>query len=142
MQNLFWGASRQGTHGKIIILMLPDGKLHLEILEGKESLRSIKQLFMEHDWLAISSEIAYPITISGTTYTDSTVFLDASDNFDSNLNEDFFSYLKEEDCVEMFINSQGIMLGATGQAWIADVLDDKSNSHGLKIITINDLLKE
>ena len=102
----------------------------------------VKQSFMEHDWLTISSEISYPITISGTTYPDSAAFLDASNNFDSNLNEKFFSYLEEEDCVEMFVNSQGIMLGETGQIWIADVLDDKSNTHGLKILAINDLLKE
>ena len=102
----------------------------------------VKQSFMEHDWLAISSEISYPITISGTTYSDSAAFLDASNNFDNNLNEKFFSYLEEEDCVEMFVNSQGIMLGETGQIWIADVLDDKSSSHGLMILAINDLLKE
>lgn len=101
----------------------------------------VKQSFMEHDWRTISSEISYPITISGTTYSDRAAFLDASKNFDSNLNEKFFSYLEEEDCVEMFVNSQGIMLGETGQIWIADVLDDKSNSHGLKILAINDLLK-
>lgn len=102
----------------------------------------VKQSFMEHDWLTISSAISYPITISGTTCPDSAAFLDAANNFDSNLNEKFFSYLEEEDCVEMFINSQGIMLGETGQIWIADVLDDKSNSHVLKILAINDLLKE
>ncbi|MBD5474208.1 MAG: hypothetical protein HDR20_15345 [Lachnospiraceae bacterium] len=102
----------------------------------------VKQSFMEHDWLTISSEISYPITISGTTYTDSEAFLDASNNFDSNLSEKFFSYLEEEDCVEMFVNSQGIMLGETGQIWIADVLDDKSSSHRLMILAINDLLKE
>lgn len=102
----------------------------------------VKQSFMEHDWITISSEISYPITISGTTYSDSAAFLDASNDFDNNLNEKFFSYLEEEDCVEMFINSQGIMLGETGQIWIADVFDDKSNSHGLKIFAVNDLLRE
>ena len=55
----------------------------------------VKQSFMEHDWLTISSEISYPITISGTTYTDSEAFLDASNNFDSNLSEKFFRILKK-----------------------------------------------
>ena len=38
----------------------------------------IKQQFLQHDWPAISEEIAYPITISGVTYNNSTEFLAAS----------------------------------------------------------------
>lgn len=110
--------------------------------EVEDYAANVKQSFMEHDWLTISSEISYPITISGIMYPDSATFLDASASFDNNLNEKFFSHLEEEDCVEMFNNSQGIMLGETGEIWIAEVLDDKFNSQGLKIIAINELLKE
>ena len=50
----------------------------------------IKQQFLEHDWSAISSEISYPITIADITYNNSTDFLNASNGFENNLQEEFF----------------------------------------------------
>ena len=97
----------------------------------------IKQMFLEHDWSAVSSEISYPITISNVTYNSSEDFLDASSSFDSILGDAFFSALEEEDCIEMFCNWEGIMLGDTGQIWIGEVLDAESTSQGLKIIAVN-----
>ncbi len=101
----------------------------------------IKQQFLQHDWPAISEEIAYPITISGVTYNNSTEFLAASKSFDSSLDEAFFEALEEEDCKEMFCSWQGIMLGETGQIWIGEVLDEENASQGLMITAVNDLLK-
>ncbi len=101
----------------------------------------IKQQFLQHDWPAISEEIAYPITISGITYNNSTEFLAASKSFDSSLDEAFFEALEEEDCKEMFCSWQGIMLGETGQIWIGEVLDEENASQGLMITAVNDLLK-
>ncbi len=98
----------------------------------------IKQLFLEHDWTTISSEISYPITISGTTYNNSTDFLAASDKFEENLKESFFSAIEKEDCTEMFCNWEGIMLGESGQIWIGEVLNTDLTSQGLKIIAINE----
>ena len=98
-------------------------------------------MFLEHDWPAISSEISYPITISDITYNNSADFLDASDSFASSLEEDFFSVLEQEDCIEMFCNWEGIMLGETGQIWISEVLDAESRSQGLKIVAVNGMLK-
>lgn len=100
----------------------------------------IKQQFLEHDWPAISSEISYPITIADITYNNSTDFLNASNGFESNLQEDFFIALEKEDCVEMFCNWQGIMLGETGEVWISEVLDEEFTSQGLKIIGIYGML--
>ena len=100
----------------------------------------IKQQFLEHDWSAISSEISYPIMIADITYNNSTDFLNASSEFESNLQEAFFSALEEEDCVEMFCNWQGIMLGETGEVWISEVLDEEFTSQGLKIIGIYGML--
>ncbi|MDE7322630.1 MAG: hypothetical protein K2N73_07815 [Lachnospiraceae bacterium] len=100
---------------------------------------NVRQQFLDHDWSAISSEISYPITISGVTYNSGTDFLDACSNVDSNLNNAFFSALESEDCVEMFCNYEGIMMGETGQIWIGEVLDADFTSQGLKIIGINGL---
>lgn len=102
----------------------------------------VKQQFLQQDWPAIAEEIAYPITISDTTYDSSAEFLDASRSFDSSLDEDFFAALEEEDCREMFCNWQGIMLGETGQIWINEVLDEEYTSQGFMITAINDLIKK
>ena len=100
----------------------------------------IKQQFLEHDWSAISSEISYPITIADITYNNSTDFLNASNGFEDNLQEEFFLTLEDEDCVEMFCNWEGIMLGATGEVWISEVLDEEFDSQELKIIAIYGML--
>ena len=47
--------------------------------------------------------------------SNSAEFLEASGSFDGSLDDAFFSALENEDCVEMFCNYQGIMLGETGQ---------------------------
>lgn len=101
----------------------------------------VRQQFLAHDWTAVASEIAYPVAISGVTYSSSAAFLEASENFDGNLDDAFFSALEAEDCVEMFCNYQGIMLGETGQVWIGEVLDESLASQGLKIIAVNELTK-
>lgn len=101
----------------------------------------VRQQFLAHDWAAVASEIAYPVAISGVTYSSSAAFLEASENFDGNLDDAFFSALEAEDCVEMFCNYQGIMLGETGQVWIGEVLDESLASQGLKIIAVNGLTK-
>ena len=101
----------------------------------------VRQQFLEQDWSGISSELSYPITISDITYNNSTDFLEASNSFDSNLDEAFFSALEEEDCAEMFCSWEGIMLGETGQVWIGEVLDAELHSQGLKIIAVNGLFK-
>ena len=101
----------------------------------------VRQQFLAHDWTAVASEIAYPVAISGVTYSSSAAFLEASENFDGNLDDAFFSALEAEDCVEMFCNYQGIMLGETGQVCIGEVLDERLASQGLKIIAVNGLTK-
>lgn len=101
----------------------------------------VRQQFLAHDWQALSSEISYPVTIADTTYNNSAEFLEASGSFDGSLDDAFFSALENEDCVEMFCNYQGIMLGETGQVWIGEVLGADLTSQGLKIITVNGLLK-
>lgn len=101
----------------------------------------IRQLFLEHDWPAISSEISYPIAISDTVYNNSSDFINASGSFESGLEEDFFSAIEKEDCTEMFCSWEGIMLGETGQIWIGEVLDAESHSQGLRITAVNGMLK-
>lgn len=100
----------------------------------------IRQQFLMQDWSAISSEISYPITISDITYENREDFLNASNSFGSNLNKAFLTAVENEDCVEMFCNYEGIMIGESGQIWIGEVLNADFSSQGLKITAINGLL--
>lgn len=102
----------------------------------------IKQQFIDHDWAAISTEIAYPITVAGITYSDSNDFLAAAESFENCLDESFFTALEVEDCRDMFCTWEGIMIGESGQIWISEVLDASFNSQGLKIIAINGLIQK
>lgn len=108
--------------------------------EVEQYAAQVRQQFLTQDWSAISSEISYPITISGITYENGEDFLNASDSFGSNLNDAFLTAVKEEDCVEMFCNYEGIMIGESGQIWIGEVLNADLSSQGLKITAINGLL--
>ncbi|RGY97735.1 immunoglobulin-like domain-containing protein [Clostridium sp. AM58-1XD] len=107
--------------------------------EVEEFARKVKQQFLAHDWKALSEEIAFPITIDDVTYHDSSEFLAAE--LDEKLNQYFFVELDEESCRNMFSNWQGIMMGATGRVWIAEVLNDDLSSQGLKITAVNGLTK-
>ena len=44
-----------------------------------------------------------------------------------------------ESCREMFFNYQGIMMGETGQVWIASV-DNGAGEWELKVIALNGLI--
>lgn len=101
----------------------------------------VRKQFLGKDWSAISSEISYPIIISDITYETSEDFLNASGRFDSNLDDAFLSAIEREDCVEMFCNYEGIMIGESGQIWISEVLNDDFTSQGLKITAINGMLE-
>ena len=45
-QGLLRGAPVEGTHGKVVVVTLPDSKLISEILKGKEFMRSVKLLIV------------------------------------------------------------------------------------------------
>lgn len=109
--------------------------------EVEQYAAQVRQQFLAQDWSAISAEIAYPITISDITYENSEDFLNASGSFGNNLDEAFLSAVEREDCVEMFCNYEGIMIGESGQIWISEVLNTDFSSQGLKITAINGLLK-
>ena len=56
-------------------------------------------------------------------------------DIDGMLNQAFVNGISDESCRKMFFNYQGIMMGATGQIWIASV--DTGGQWELKVIAIN-----
>ncbi len=96
--------------------------------------KKVKRLILAGDFQGLSEEIAFPITIDGTTYRDKEAFLAA--DFIENTNQDFLEALRADPCGNLFVNYQGVMLGE-GSVWITEVLDDNLASKGLKVYGMN-----
>lgn len=96
--------------------------------------KEVRQSILEKDWKGLSEKAAYPITVAGVTYNNSSDF--AAGNLDSLCDSDFMAAIEEESCTDMFCSYQGIMLG-NGQVWISEVLNEDMTSQGLKVTAIN-----
>ncbi len=97
----------------------------------------IKEDVLLKDWESLSVKLAYPIQIGGKSVKSSEEFL--AMDIDGKLNQAFVDGIAAESCREMFCNYQGIMMGATGQIWIAGV-DNGSGQWELKVIALNGLI--
>lgn len=102
--------------------------------EVESFVAKVKQQIVDKDWEALSENVAYPITIVGTTYNSSEEFLTA--DFDTLCTERFYTGVKEAETTNMFFNWKGVILGA-GEVWIGEVLNDDSTSQGLKVTALN-----
>ena len=94
----------------------------------------VRQQIVDRDWEGLSDNVLYPITIANTTYSSKEEFLAA--DWDSILSDEFFKAIEEENCENLFCNSDGVMLG-NGEVWISEQLDENFESYGLKVIAIN-----
>ena len=108
--------------------------------ETEQYAEKVKQLFLDRRWEALAEEIRFPAMIDGTEVGTKEDFLKL--DLENGLNPYFFVELEEETCREMFCNYQGIMMGATGRVWIADVPVGNGSSRGLKIIAVNGLKED
>ena len=110
----------------------------LSASEVEQFALDIKNDILTGDWKSLSEKISYPITISGINVIDSEAFQKL--DLDGMINPEFVNAVAAESCREMFCNWQGIMMGATGQVWIAGV-DNGSGTWELNIIGINGMLE-
>ena len=108
--------------------------------ETEQYAEKVKQLFLDRRWDALAEEIRFPAMIDGTEVGTKEDFLKL--DLENGLNPYFFVELEEETCREMFCNYQGIMMGATGRVWIADVPVGNGSFRGLKIIAVNGLKED
>lgn len=60
-------------------------------------------------------------------------------DIDARLSREFVDGIAAESCRKMFFNYQGIMMGATGQVWIASA-DNGFGQWELKVIALNGLM--
>lgn len=104
--------------------------------EVEQFAAGIKEDVLLKDWESLSGKLAYPIQISGKAIQNAKEFL--AMDIDDNLNQEFVNAIAAESCREMFFNYQGIMMGETGQIWIAGVKSG-SGQWELKVIALNGL---
>ncbi len=104
--------------------------------EVEEFAFGIKENVVLKDWESLSVKLAYPIQIGEELVKSNEEFL--AMDIDGKLNQAFVDGIAAESCREMFCNYQGIMMGATGQIWIAGV-DDGAGQWELKVIALNGL---
>lgn len=97
--------------------------------------KTVKQQILDKNWEGLSENISYPIRVGGVFYSNKMAFLEQ--DFDAAFSEEYYDAIEKESCVDMFCNYQGIMMGETGQLWLAGVWDDATESVRLKIIAIN-----
>ncbi len=105
--------------------------------EVEQFAAGIKEDVLFKDWKSLSAKLAYPIQIGGKTINSSKEFLNM--DIDGMLSQEFVNAIDAESCREMFFNYQGIMMGETGQIWIASV-DNGVGQWELKVIALNGLL--
>lgn len=96
--------------------------------------QNVRQQILASDWAGLAENIAYPISISGKTYS-------TADALSKGLkahpfNKGFLRAIQDASCKDMFCNSNGIMMG-NGEIWINEILDDAQHSKGLRISAIN-----
>lgn len=108
---------------------------HLSKEETEAFTKEVKQELFNGDWEDLSQKIKYPICIDNTVYNSSDELLTNAEQIQANFVPEFWNNLEEETCIDMFNNSEGIMLGR-GQVWLASILHENGTKE-LLIIAIN-----
>ena len=102
--------------------------------EVEQFAKEVRECILAENWEGLSEIVAYPITMAGVTYGDSTSFLVAP--FGTQLDENSMESIRNESCTDMFCNYAGIMMG-NGEVWIGEVLNEDYSSAGLHVIGLN-----
>ena len=78
---------------------------------------NVRSWYLSENWYAMADMIRYPITINDTELADADAFLDYMN--DKTIAESDRQAMLDEDCLDMFVNGQGICMGS-GQIWLND----------------------
>lgn len=97
---------------------------------------NVRTWYLSENWYAMADMIRYPITINDTELADADAFLDYMN--DKTIAESDRQAMLEEDCLDMFVNGQGICMGS-GQIWLNDYyMTDVEPT--LQIIAVNGIV--
>lgn len=106
---------------------------HLSSQEIELYAQAVRTMILERDWERLSQEIMYPINIKEHIISNAEQFKSSSD-----LSEEFFTSIQNEDCREMFHNAFGIHMGGDRWVTIKVIYDDKSGKWVPRISGIAD----
>ena len=97
---------------------------------------NVRSWYLSENWYAMADMIRYPITINDTELADADAFLGYMN--DKTIAESDRQAMLEEDCLDMFVNGQGICMGS-GQIWLNDYyMTDVEPT--LQIIAVNGIV--
>ena len=97
---------------------------------------NVRTWYLSENWYAMADMIRYPITINDTELADADAFLGYMN--DKTIAESDRQAMLEEDCLDMFVNGQGICMGS-GQIWLNDYyMTDVEPT--LQIIAVNGIV--
>ena len=88
---------------------------------------------------AMADMICYPITINGIELADADAFLDYMK--EKTVHESDRQAMMDEDCLDMFVNGQGICMGS-GQVWLNDPNYMTDQEPELQIIAISGIVEK
>lgn len=98
--------------------------------------KRVKRLILAGDFEGLAETMVFPIRIDETVYMDKAAYMKAE--FVKNPSPEFIEALQAESCEDLFCNYNGITMG-NGLCWI---LEEGSESHGLKVYAINGITPE
>ena len=98
---------------------------------------NVRRAYLSEDWFALADLIRYPITINETELADADAFLGYM--MDKTVCEGDREVMLEEDCLDMFINGEGICMGS-GQVWLNDLNYMTDKEPNLQIIAISGIV--
>ena len=97
---------------------------------------NVRSWYLSENWYAMADMIRYPITINDTELADADAFLGYMN--DKTIAESDRQAMLDEDCLDMFVNGQGICMGS-GQIWLNDYyMTDVEPT--LQIIAVNGIV--
>lgn len=99
---------------------------------------NVRTAYLSENWYALAEMIRYPITINGTELADADAFLGYM--IDKTVSESDRNAMLEEDFLDMFVNGQGICMGA-GEIWLNDPNYMTDGEPTLQIIAINGIVE-
>lgn len=96
-----------------------------------------RRYYLSENWYAMADMIRYPITINGTVLYNDDDFLGYM--IDKTVSESDRQAMLNEDCLDMFVNYQGICMG-DGEIWLNDPNFGTDREPKLEISAVNGIV--
>ena len=96
--------------------------------------KKVKETILAEDWNTLSTMCCYPVSVDGQKVNSADEFVNKMK--DITLSPAFKQAVEAETCHNMFVGSDGIMLG-NGEVWLNSVIDENDNTAKLVVMALN-----